>query len=97
MNIVEEIALKLWEFDGGTQQYWDADPKGRKEYRYRGKLMAEYLHSKGVVIKMGRKPDVDEEMFRLITKEITKRVPDLYLDDKSAYYILEPLIGTRDA
>ena len=52
-----------------------------------------YLHSHDVVIKVERKPNVDEEMFGLVTKEIMERVPDLYLADKSAYYVLEPLIG----
>ncbi len=42
-ELLEGIALKLYEFDGGTQEYLDTSPKDRKEYLYRAKLMADYL------------------------------------------------------
>lgn len=51
-EIQEGIALKLYEIDGGTQGYWETSPKDRKEYRHRAKLMAEYLDSAGLVLKV---------------------------------------------
>ncbi len=54
-RLQESIAFKLFEFDGGTKECWDIEPKERKEYRYRALLLRQHLHSQGAVLKVERK------------------------------------------
>ena len=57
-EILEGIALKLYEFDGGTMGHWASLPRDRKEYRYRAKLMAEHLDSQDLVVMVDGNYDV---------------------------------------
>ncbi len=92
---IHGIAFKLYELDGGTQEYWDTSPKDRKEYLCRAKLMAEYLHSQGVVIKVDR--ELPEKLFYWDTDKSTiSFLKPPWLDEvveRAGYVAVEPIMG----
>lgn len=94
-EIVEGMAFKLWELDGGTREYWDADTRGRKEYRHRALLMARFLQSQRLVIQVDKCTLCDGSGIVLNIWDNTEDCPRC--GNRPARYVpVESLIGKEE-
>ena len=91
-ELIDGIAFVLFQFDGGTWEHWETDFKAQKEYCYRARLMASFLHSHGLVIKVeGELPDT-------YTSELGEYGAVILGDGTYLEVVpVEPLIGGKDA